>query len=135
MRSLYLIAYYYQKPSHKRVQTNKPGWMKDAGNSSWDEQVALSKQVKNRDLSMSKVIIDLVTKKVLKNSWNTSASFDEMFMYYSDNYPKYTKEVMLNLDPDYYYKIFPKEKPQTQQLDFSAKTSDSVVVIDTSTSN
>ena len=100
MRNLYLVAYYYQRPDNPRVRTQIPGWMKQEGNLSWDEQVQMTTRLRNRDHSMAKVILDLGKKTVVKNSWDSGKSFDELFEYYRKNYPKYTEELATKLYPD-----------------------------------
>ena len=123
MTKLYLVAYYFTKPKNNRIRTEKPGWMKSPGAISYDEQVAITKNLSNKDLSNAKVILDMVGKKVVKNGWVSGRSFDELFLYYYGNYPQYTKTVMEKLDPEYLQRFMP-ESPASQP----------VQVIDTSTS-
>jgi hypothetical protein len=93
MKPIYLVAYYFQKP-RERVKTQIPGWMKNADNISWDEQVALTRNLKNRDITQSKVILDLVNQQVIKNGWNDRTNFDELYQYYERSYPQYTRDIM-----------------------------------------
>jgi len=118
MKSIYLVAYYFEKPSSNRVRTSRAGWMREAGSTSYDEQVAVTRNLKNRDITMSKVILDLANKKVIRNSWNHQSDFDSLFRYFSSNYPKHTKEIMVQIDPDYYFSVFPEQLPK----DFKQKT-------------
>lgn len=97
MKPIYLVAYYFQKPQ-ARVKTQLPGWMKNVENISWDEQVALTKNLKNRDLSQGKVILDLVNQRIVKNGWGDKNSFDELYRYYEGNYPQYTKDIMAQIN-------------------------------------
>ena len=85
---MYLVAYYYQKPAHDRVRTSKAGWMKQPGSMAWDEQVALTIRLKNKDISMAKVILDLRGRKVVRNSLNDNRDYDGLFDYYVKNYPQ-----------------------------------------------
>ena len=87
--------------------------MKEQGNTSWDEQVAVTRHLKNRDISMGKIIIDLANKKVVRNSWNKQSSFEELFKYFCGNYPKHTKDIMLQIDPAFYFNLFPEQVPPT----------------------
>lgn len=102
MKPIYLVAYYFQKPATDRVKTQKPGWMKQPGNVSWDEQVAITRNLKNKDMTMGKVILDLANKKVVRNNWSDIKNFDELFLYFNKNYPDQTKNIMMQLDPGYY---------------------------------
>ncbi len=88
---MYLVAYYYQKPAHDRVRTAKAGWMKQPGSMAWDEQVALTIRLKNKDISMAKVILDLRGRKVVRNALNDNRDYDGLFDYYVKNYPQHAE--------------------------------------------
>ena len=98
---MYLVAYYFQKPSNNRVKTQLAGWMKNNNNVSWDEQVAITKNLRNRDISTAKIILDMRNLRVVKNGWGTSQSFDDFYDYFNKSYPQYTKEVMEQVNPEY----------------------------------
>lgn len=88
MKKLYLVAYYSMKPA-ARVRTQKAGWKSDPKNISWDERVAVTSQLRNRDLSESQVILDLINKTVIRNSWDNTKSYEHLWRYFQKNYPKY----------------------------------------------
>lgn len=96
---IYLVAYYYQKPSNHRVRTQIAGWMKDQKNVSWDEQVSITRNLRNRDLSTARVILDLTKQKVVRNSWNSDSSFADMFEYFVKNYPEQTRGLREMVQP------------------------------------
>jgi len=128
MKSIYLVAYYFQKPA-ERVRTNRSGWMKNRDNLIWDEQVAVARNLKNRDITTAKIILDLANKRVIKNDWLNNRNFDDLFTYFSKGYPQYTKEIMEKLDPGYL-------KPVQQNdisFDYESKVVEPIKVIDTST--
>lgn len=133
MRSIYLVAYYYEKPAGKRIKTSRPGWMKEPNSTTWDEQVTVTRSLKNRDITMSKIILDLFNKKVIRNSWNSHATFDDLFVYFCQGYPNHTKDIMLQIDPEYYFNLFPSNKPKETaspaNFDFTASTE--VRIVDT----
>jgi len=106
MKTLYLVAYYYQKPANNRVKTQLKDWMKKPNAVSLDEQVALTRNLKPKDISMAKIILDLGNKKVVRNNWNSDNSFEQLFLYFHKAYPQYTKDVMLQIDPEYYNSLF-----------------------------
>jgi len=120
---LYLVAYYFQRPKHNRVRTNKAGWQNQPNAVSYDEQVAITKNLNNRDITMAKVILDMVNKKIVKNGWMSSADFDQMFAYYYGNYPQYTKEVMQQLDPSYLNKFGTAAQTPVKTIDTSGSIS------------
>lgn len=105
MKSIYLVAYYVMRPKDKRVRTNRADWQKQANAVSYDEQITVTQNLKNRDLSMAKVILDFVTKRVVKNDFVRGRSFDDLFMYFLSNYPEQTKSVMEQCDPVYLAKL------------------------------
>jgi hypothetical protein len=94
-RSVYLIAYYSIKPKYKN--TNRAGWMDNADNVQWDEQIAVANKLKPRDLQTAKVILDLANRSVYRNSWNSERSFDDLFEHYYDGYKKYLDPVIEQL--------------------------------------
>ncbi len=120
-KNIFLVAYYYMKPQ-MRVKTQIKGWTKNENNFRYDEQVTITKALKNRDIETSKIILDLKNKKVVKNSWGNSKTFDELFKYYLDNYPQYTASIMTELDPDYLVKV--SQPPEIKnELDTSTNVS------------
>lgn len=94
MKSVYLIAYYTMKPRHQRVQTHIKGWMQDKENISYDERIAISKRLKDKDISMAGVILDMAQKKVIRNNYRPNSNFDDMFEYYYKNYNKYLDPII-----------------------------------------
>jgi hypothetical protein len=108
MKNLYLVAYYYQRPSGRHVRTTHPDWQKVTGATAWDEQVALTKNLKNKDYTTAKVILDMVNKRVLKNDWGTTKDFSEMFLYFHKGYPQYTADIMRQIDQDFLASVLPE---------------------------
>lgn len=108
MSSIYLIAYYFVKPKSNRIKTNREGWMNEPNSVAYDEQVALSKRLSNRDITTAQVILDMGKKKIVKNGYMNNVSFDDLFLYYYGNYPQYTKEIMEKLDPTYLLRFQPQ---------------------------
>lgn len=101
MKPIYLVAYYFQKPANPRVKTARPGWMKEQNNVSWDEQVGITRYLKNRDITTAKVILDLANRKVVKNDWKRGQEFDELFEYFHRGYPEQTTKIMEQLHPEF----------------------------------
>lgn len=101
MKSIYLVAYYFQRPSGNRVRTNRAGWQRNQSNVSWDEQVALTKNLKNRDITMAKVILDLANQRVIKNDWRSGQDFAQLYKYFEQGYPHYTTKIMEQIRPEY----------------------------------
>lgn len=85
-KKMYLVAFYYMRPRHQRVRTNVPGWIKDEQNISWDEQIAITTKLKDRDYASGKIILNLSDRVVLTNGWTGSRDFDELFDHFYKNY-------------------------------------------------
>jgi hypothetical protein len=103
-KSIFLVAYYFMRPQ-ARVRTQVKGWMQAEKNMQFDEQVAVTRRLKNSDRTTAKIILDLSKKSVVRNGWGSTEAFDELFKYFHASYPKYTTEVMAMLDPAYLERI------------------------------
>lgn len=96
-KTVYLVAYYMIKPKHKRVGTQVSGWMLDSDNVAYDEQIAVSVKLKKNDLQTAKIILDLSSRTVYRNSWNNGKSFDDLFEHFYTGYQKYLDPVINQL--------------------------------------
>jgi len=90
MKNLYLVAYYFKKPHSPRVRTNVAGWQQVSGSTVFDEQVQLTNRLRNRDLTMAAVILDLIEQKVIRNGYHSQGSYQQLYDYY---YKEYAKEL------------------------------------------
>ena len=100
-QNIYLVAHYVTKPRDPR-RTHVPGYMKDPANYQYDEQVQISARLRNKDITTAKIIMNLSTKTVDKNSFNSNKDFNELFKYFFKGYHKYVTDVMAQLDPEYF---------------------------------
>jgi hypothetical protein len=100
-QNIYLVAHYVTRPRDPK-KTHIPGYMKDPANHQYDEQVQISTRLRPQDNLMAKVIVNLSTKTVEKNSFNGNKDFNELFKYFFKGYHKYVTEVMSKLDPEYF---------------------------------
>jgi hypothetical protein len=100
-QNIYLVAHYVTRPRDPK-KTHIPGYMKDPANHQYDEQVQISTRLRLQDNLMAKVIVNLSTKTVEKNSFNGNKDFNELFKYFFKGYHKYVTEVMSKLDPEYF---------------------------------
>ena len=85
--SKYLLATYTTVPRDKSI-THTKGFWSDENNSQYDEQIILSKKLKNRDLTESGIILDLENKKIIKNRVSPTATYDQIYEYFKKNYAK-----------------------------------------------
>lgn len=119
-KSVYLVAYYTQKPKHGRVNTAEKGWMNNADNVAWDEQINIALKLKNKDLTMAKVILDLSERTVYRNGWNNGKSFDDLFEHFYTGYQKYLDPVIHQLG----YEMVPNGTPEAEVTE--VKTSETI---------
>jgi hypothetical protein len=98
-KGIYLVARYYMKPQD-RVNTSKAGWMNDPNNIRWDESMVVTRGLKPKDNS-AQVILNLSEKTVIRNTFGTQKTFDEVFRYFFNGYSNYLIPVMGQLDPGY----------------------------------
>lgn len=96
---IYLVAFYTMRPKYKNI-TQKSGWMNDPDNISYDESINIVLKLKNKDITTAKVILDLLNKTVVRNSWNSGKTFDELFEYYREGYPQYLEPMARQLGYD-----------------------------------
>ena len=87
-RNIYLTVQYVMKPKNPK-QTSQKGFGKNADNYMYDEQIALSRGLKKKDLQLQQVILDLTGETVVKNTYNKDLAFAELFKYYHDGYSEY----------------------------------------------
>ena len=113
-KNVFLVAYYYMKPQ-ARVKTQIKGWKENQNNIRYDEQVTITRSLKNRDVETSKIILDLKNKKIVKNGWGNSKTFDELFGYYLNGYPQYAATIMSELDPEYLASFGHQKAEETEE--------------------
>lgn len=65
MNNRYMLVTYVQKP-----------------NGLWDELTDFKKNLKTKDLTTAKVILDFRDKKIVKNSLNPEAGYEDMLEFY-----------------------------------------------------
>jgi hypothetical protein len=99
-QNIYLVAHYVTKPRDPK-KTHIPGYMKDPANHQYDEQVAIQTKLKSNDVN-AKIVMNLSTKTVDTNRFNSNKDFDELFKYFFKGYHKYITQIMTQLDPEYF---------------------------------
>ena len=102
-QNIYLVAHYVTKPKDPK-KTHIPGYMKDPANHQYDEQVAIQTKLKSNDVN-AKIVMNLSTKTVDTNRFNSNKDFDELFKYFFKGYHKYITQIMTQLDPEYFNQI------------------------------
>jgi hypothetical protein len=114
IKDIHLLAFYVMKPRHG-VQTQKAGWNKNPDNYQYDERIEFTKGLSGKDRQYAGVILNLNTKTVVYNKFGTQKTFDDMFKYFLEAYPKYIINVMAQLDMTYLEQFIPKEEPAVEE--------------------
>lgn len=87
-KAIYLIAKYYAKPKHPG-RTFIKGYMKNEENIAYDEQIAVTKGLRDKDLLSSKIVLNISEQKVVHNAFQNDKSFTELFEYFYNGSPQY----------------------------------------------
>jgi len=88
--SIYLIAKYTGMPKDPR-QTAKPGYMTNPENIHYDEQVYISRGLRDKDLK-NQVVLNLTEEKIVKNNFNSGKTFEEVFTHFYEGYAEYIND-------------------------------------------
>lgn len=80
-KDVFIIAQYYGKPRNPKM-TRVPGYMADEDNIIWDERVDVTAGLKQKDLLNSKVVINISQQTVVRDSFKSGKSFEELFEYF-----------------------------------------------------
>ena len=89
-QNIYLIARYVALPKDPK-QTSKAGYMTNPDNIRYDEQLTIARGMKDKYLK-NQVVLDLTEEKIVKNSFKSGSSFEELFGHYLDAYNSYITE-------------------------------------------
>ena len=94
--NIYLIAKYTGVPKDPK-QTSKPGYMLNPENVHYEEQVYLSRGMKQKYLQ-HQVILNLTEEKVVKNNFNPGKTFEEIFTHFYEGYAEYIDDCVNQLN-------------------------------------
>lgn len=97
-KSIYLLAQYISKPKDPHM-TRIPGYITNPENLSYDEAVSFTVGLKDRDIIKSNVILNISEGMVVRNTFNSGKSYDELFDYFNEAYPEYMKHFLVPSEP------------------------------------
>ena len=112
-RNIYLAAFYSMRP-RDHVRTNRAGWQADASNIQYDERVEITRGTKKNSTD-AKILLNLSTKTVERNSWGDNRSFNDLFKYFFGGYHQYMTQVMTKLDPEYFVEMLEEMKAELKE--------------------
>ena len=94
--NIYLVAQYVAKPKNPKL-TAQPGYMTNPDNIEWDERMYITRGVRDKDTEMN-VVLNLTEQKIVKNSFNTAATFEEIFAHFYEAYGDYIDDSVNTLN-------------------------------------
>ena len=94
--NIYLVAQYVARPKDPR-QTTQPGYMTNPDNIEWDERMYITRGLRDKDAEMN-VVLNLTEQKIVKNSFNTAATFEEIFTHFYEAYGDYIDDSVNTLN-------------------------------------
>lgn len=97
-KSIYLIASYISRPKDPS-QTRVAGYTSNPDNMVLDEQVYVTRGLRNKDLKNT-VILNLTEEKIVKNGWRSGVKFEELFQHYYDGYAEYIDNAVNTLNAE-----------------------------------
>lgn len=95
-KSIYLIAKYTGHPKDPS-QTHKPGYVSNPDNMEYEEQVYITRGLRDKDTQYN-VILNLSEEKIVKNTFNSGATFEAILTHYVDGYGEYINESIERLN-------------------------------------
>ena len=90
------MAQYVARPKDSR-QTVQPGYMTNPDNIEWDERMYITRGLRDKDAEMN-VVLNLTEQKIVKNSFNTAATFEEIFTHFYEAYGDYIDDSVNTLN-------------------------------------
>lgn len=91
-----MIAQYVVLPKNPR-QTAQSGYMANPDNLRYDERVFVARGYRDRYLQ-NDVVLDLTEEKILKNSFRSEKSFEEIFKHFYEGFGNYIDDCVKKLN-------------------------------------
>lgn len=94
--NIYLVAQYVARPKDPS-QTAQQGYMANPDNIEWDERVYITRGLRDKD-TQNNVILNLTEQKIVKNSFNTAATFEQVFEHFYQGFGDYIDDSVNQLN-------------------------------------
>ena len=93
---IYLLANYRARPKKPRL-TAQTGYMGNPDNIIYDEELAIVRGWRDRYIKNS-VVLDLTNERVIKNSFRTEKTFEDLFAHYHEGFSEYIEQTVNDLN-------------------------------------
>ena len=94
--NIYLLAIYVARPKNPR-QTSRAGYITNPDNIQYDENLEIVRGGRDRYMKYS-VVLDITNEKVVKNSFQTGKTFEELFAHYHEGFSEYIEQTVNELN-------------------------------------
>ena len=95
-KNIYLIAKYTGLPKDPS-RTHEKGYISDPSNITYDEQVYITRGLRDQDVK-NQVILNLTEEKIVKNIFNPGSNFEELLVHFVDGYGDYINDCVNKLN-------------------------------------
>lgn len=95
-KSIYLIAKYTGRPKDPS-QTAKAGYINNPENVEYEEQVYVTRGLRDKDLQ-NQVVLNLTEEKIVKNTFKSGATFEQAFTHFYEGYSEYINDCVNQLN-------------------------------------
>ena len=92
------MANYVARPKNPRL-TAQAGYMSNPDNIQWDEQIFIARGYKDRYMQNS-VVLDLTEERILKNSFRSEKTFEDIFKHYHEGFSEYIEQSVNQLNEE-----------------------------------
>lgn len=96
--NIYLVAQYVAQPKNPR-QTAQSGYMSNPDNVRYDERVFVARGYRDRYMQ-NNVVLDLTEEKILKNSFRSEKTFEDIFNHFYEGFGDYIDDCVKTLNED-----------------------------------
>ena len=90
------MAIYVARPKNPR-QTSRAGYITNPDNIQYDENLEIVRGWRDRYMKYS-VVLDLTNEKIIKNSFQTGKTFEELFAHYHEGFSEYIEQTVTELN-------------------------------------
>ena len=90
------MATYVARPKNPR-QTSRAGYITDPDNIQYDENLEIVRGWRDRYMKYS-VVLDLTNERVIKNSFRTEKTFEDLFAHYHEGFAEYIEQTVNELN-------------------------------------
>jgi len=94
--SIYLVAKYTGRPKDPG-QTHKAGYSTNPDNIEYEEQVYVTRGLRDKD-TQNQVVLNLTEEKIVKNNFNSGASFEDILEHFVNSYGDYINDSINQLN-------------------------------------